>query len=308
MRIWCSAAFLTGVWLPAALAGQQAPAPCLERPAADRAYTRVRLLSLVADQGPNRAAYLIRTCGVRVPFTKELEADLREAGAEESVIAAVREVATKPAVPSPRIGDVKVNPKDGDRYVWIPPGSFSMGCSPGDSECYDDEKPAKQVTISRGFWMGETEVTQETYERVTGTNPSSFKGARLPVETLSWDQANGYCAGVGMKLPSESDWEYAARGGSLGPRYGELDAIAWYSGNSGGRTRDVRLKQANAYGLYDMLGNVWEWTASWYEEGKTKVLRGASWNGNPRYLRVSGRYRHGPAGRYVKIGFRCVGE
>src|ERR1017187_3119155 len=85
------------------------------------------------------------------------------------------------------IAPAKVNPKDGLTYVWIPPGRFQMGCSPGDSKGWSDEKPAHQVTITKCFWMGETPVTQEAWQRVMGTNPSHFKGAKLPVETVSWD-------------------------------------------------------------------------------------------------------------------------
>jgi formylglycine-generating enzyme required for sulfatase activity len=165
---------------------------------------------------------------------------------------------------SAQAGKRKVNPKDGQTYVWIPPGTFTMGCSPGDSECYDEEKPAHQVTITKGFWMGQTEMTQTAYERMIGSNPSHFKGPSLPVETISWDQARAYCAAAGMRLPTEAEWEYAARGGSPSARYGPLDDVAWYGGNSGLKTHEVAQKRPNAYGMYDMLGNVWEWTSDWY--------------------------------------------
>ena len=88
-----------------------------------------------------------------------------------------------------RPGETKVNPKDGLTYVWMPPGTFTMGCSPGDSDCDDEEKPAHQVTLTKGFWIGQTEVTEEAFQRVTGHNPSHFKGPKLPVETLKWDAA-----------------------------------------------------------------------------------------------------------------------
>lgn len=167
----------------------------------------------------------------------------------------------KPSVPQLR---VRTNPKDGLRYVWTPPGTFTMGCSPGDSERHDDEKPAHRVTITKGFWLGQTEVTQAAYQRVVGTDPSDFKGANLPVEQVSWDQAQAYCQAIGGRLPTEAEWEYAARAGSVQSRYGDIDRIAWYYGNSGGHTHEVAQKEANAWGLYDMLGNVWEWTADGY--------------------------------------------
>jgi formylglycine-generating enzyme required for sulfatase activity len=205
-------------------------------------------------------------------------------------------------------GTLKVNAKDGLKYVWIPPGSFTMGCSPGDNECYDDEKPPRHVNIAKGFWIGQTEVTQEAYQKVTGNNPSSFKGAKLPVESISWNDAQGFCQAAGMRLPTEAEWEYAARAGSTQSRYGDLAAVAWYSENSGGKTHEVAQKAANAWELYDTLGNVWEWTADWYEEGKTRALRGGSWLDLSRYARVSFRVRYVPEVRNGLIGVRCVGE
>jgi len=106
----------------------------------------------------------------------------------------------------PKPGEVKVNAKDNLPYVWIPPGTFTMGCSPGDGECYDDEKPAHQVTITKGFWIGQTEVTQEAYQRVIGANSSHFRGDRLPVESVNWNEARAYCVAAGMRLPTEAGW------------------------------------------------------------------------------------------------------
>jgi formylglycine-generating enzyme required for sulfatase activity len=201
----------------------------------------------------------------------------------------------------------RTNAKDGLKYVFIPAGEFIMGCSPGDSECFDCEQPTRRVTITTGFWMGQTPVTQEAYERVTGKNPSHFEGAQLPVETVSWREAQIYCRAVAMRLPTEAEWEYAARAGTTGSRYGDLDAIAWYADNSGGKTHHVGLKQANAFSLYDMLGNVWEWTGDDYD-AKMKVVRGGSWSVDSRDVRASDRGRTGPSYRNYNIGFRCVGE
>jgi formylglycine-generating enzyme required for sulfatase activity len=201
----------------------------------------------------------------------------------------------------------RTNAKDGLNYVFIPAGEFMMGRSPGDNECQDDEKPARKVTITTGFRMGQTPVTQEAYERVMGKNPSHFKGAQLPVETVSWEDAQIYCQAVGMRLPTESEWEHAARAGTTGSRYGDIDQIAWYRANSGSKTHEVAQKQPNAWGLYDMLGNVWEWTSDNYDE-TFKVVRGGSWYNDTGYVRVSYRNWVVPTYRYVYFGFRCVGE
>jgi formylglycine-generating enzyme required for sulfatase activity len=140
-----------------------------------------------------------------------------------------------------------------------------------------------------------------------GTEPSRFHGDQLPVESVNWRQANDYCQRIGGRLPTEQEWEFAARAGSVDARYGSLDAIAWYSANSGGTTHAVGQKQANAFGLYDMLGNVWEWTSADYAPG-TKAQRGGSWVDGDRFVRLSVRYRDRPEGFNFNLGFRCVSE
>jgi formylglycine-generating enzyme required for sulfatase activity len=289
-----------------------------------------------------RAAYLIRTCGVSAPFTPDLERELRNAGAAESIIAAVREVAPKAG---PRPGETKVNPKDGQTYVWIPPGRFTLGCSPGDDQCFDNEKRSREVSFAKGFWMGQTPVTSEAYEKYraasgiqalkTGgrNNLNAAGNPQNPAVSMTWDEARNYCSNTGMRLPTEAEWEYAARAGTTGPRYGPLDEVAWYADNSGRERIDseriaqtdrpnyqkritengngphpVRGKKPNDWNLYDMLGNVWEWTGDWYEEGKTRVLRGGSWFVSPRDVRVSFRLKAAPTDRTSNYGFRCVGE
>lgn len=213
------------------------------------------------------------------------------------------------------------NPKDGLRYVWIPPGTFQMGCSPGDEECSDPEKPSKYVTLTKGYWLGETEVTQAAYEKVTGSNPSNFKGADLPVESVNWNQAKSYCEAIGGRLPTEAEWEYAARGGNSSSRYGAVDQVGWYEDNSGKKTNPVKGKRPNSYGLFDMLGNVYEWTNDWFAEGlqggtnptgassgQYKVLRGGSWYNVTRGLRASYRLRFGASDQNDLLGFRCGWE
>ena len=213
------------------------------------------------------------------------------------------------ALKTPARGDARINPKDGLTYVFIPPGSFTMGCSPGDTECYDNEGPPKPNTqIPNGFWLSQTEVTQAAWAKVHNRfDPSNFKGDQLPVESVDWNQATAFCNAIGGRLPTEKEWEYAARAGTTGSRYDALDSVAWYYGNSEGRAHPVGAKLPNDFGLYDMLGNVWEWTSDNYDK-KTKVLRGGSWHVYTGLTRASVRVWGEPTGRYDSIGFRCVGK
>jgi formylglycine-generating enzyme required for sulfatase activity len=228
----------------------------------------------------------------------------------------------------PRQGDIWANPKDGLRYVYIPSGTFRMGCSPGDTDCRDEEKPAHTVRISKGFWMGQTPVTVAAYRKyasVTGESmPNLSKGwddDAVPMTSVSWTDTRGYCAWEGLRLPTEAEWEYASRAGVTGVRYGELDEIAWHSGNSVGHPSPVAQKRANAFMLYDMLGNVWQWTADWYKpyegdsmetdpqgppSGEDRVLRGGCWFVDSSYVRSSFRNRDRPSIRVFNVGFRCA--
>jgi formylglycine-generating enzyme required for sulfatase activity len=249
----------------------------------------------------------------------------------EAITAVVKEGAAHEAVIS-------------DGMARIPAGWFMIGCSPEDSECEDDENPSMRVYMD-SFYMDVHEVTQEEYQACVlagsceAINESacykwtgmrwgkggglnySFKGSDQPVVCVSWKQARTYCLAQRKRLPTEAEWEYAARGGTSGSRYGNLDAIAWYKGNSDDKTHPVGRLQPNAYGLYDMLGNVWEWCDGWYDkdwysrmsernpvnriEGSIRVLRGGGWNFSHKFVRVSTRYEYDPLNWDSHTGFRC---
>ncbi len=251
---------------------------------------------------------------------KSIAACVLFAAAAPSGLVAFQDKTGKAASSKP--GDVKVNPKDGLRYRWVPPGTFMSGCSKGDDDCFADEYPPRKITLTRGFWLGETEVPQSAYEKILGDNPSLFEGANLPVEQVDWDDAEYYCQQIGGRLPSEAEWEWAARGGTTGARYGDLDQIAWYWKNSEFTTHPVGQKKPNVYGLYDMLGNVVEWTHTWYtvqlsqeninptgpSVAEYKSLRGGGWWDDPELVRVSYRRRFETGDHDYNIGFRCVSE
>ena len=231
-------------------------------------------------------------------------------------------------------GDVRVNPKDGLKYVWVPPGTFMMGCAPSYPECWDEEKPVHQVTITKGFWIGQTEVTVGAFRRfAAGTgkampeaprfNPGWSNG-QMPVVNVSWYDAQAYCSWAGGRLPSEAEWEYAARAGSTKERYGPPNEVEWDSDNSGRQAHEVAQKRANGFGLYDVLGNVGEWVSDWYDEsyyqnspsrdptgsarGQLRIVRGGSWFPNAWNVRVSFRLPISPEIRGTNFGFRCGGE
>ncbi|MBM3739318.1 MAG: formylglycine-generating enzyme family protein [Acidobacteria bacterium] len=208
-------------------------------------------------------------------------------------------------IPKPQpTGVVNPRPQRADS-VWIEPGTFLMGCSPGDRECDSDERnPPVRTTIAKGFWLKKTEVTQAEFQRVMGSNPSHIKGPNRPVESVTWHEAADYCRKVGGRLPTAAEWEYAARAGTPGPTYGELDAIAWYRDNSKSGTHDVATKQPNGWGLYDMLGNVWEWVSDNYDSN-SRELRGGSWYSFSLVTRASNRSRVVPGDRNLTDGFRC---
>jgi formylglycine-generating enzyme required for sulfatase activity len=219
----------------------------------------------------------------------------------------------------------------GTECVWCPPGQFMMGSPVGEGDKFSAEVQ-HEVVLTRGFFLGETECTQGQWEAVMRGNPSGSKGSDLPVEQVSWEEAVEYCrklttkqlaerilpVGWEWRLPTEAEWEYAARAGTTGARYGELDTIAWHGGNSGCQTHPVKQKTANAWGLYDMIGNVGEWCSDWYGEyptasvtdpmgpdsGNFRVRRGGSWYVDASEARSARRSRVRPGSRDISMGFR----
>ncbi len=251
------------------------------------------------------------------------------------------------------------------QMIAVQGGTFQMGSNSGDG----DEKPVHEVRLNN-FSIGQTEVTQELWEAVMGTNPSRFKGNSLPVECVSWNDCQTFIqklnqlTGKQFRLPTEAEWEFAARGGTTTSLYNgqdiiisgknnspNLDPLAWYGGNCGrnyttsegcdvsngydisgwserqypdtkGGTHPVGKKEPNAFGLYDMLGNVWEWCQDWYgsdyysssvvnnptgpTSGSYRVYRGGSWFGNATYCRVSHRSGITPTNTFSYLGFRLA--
>ena len=334
---------------------------------------------------------------VRSPFrvqpTKDTAYKIVATGRGEAACDLNVAVAPPPAPPqtaSP--GEIWKNERDGLDYVWIPAGSFLMGCSPLPTpralpgflrkwdSCENNEKPAHTVAITKGYWLGQSEVTVGAYKRFVGSgaarmprydgryvsvrvtnldHPEPGDGVdpdgvwvdrELPMVDVTWKEANTFCGWSNGRLPTEAEWEYAARAGTVGPRYGELDQIAWYVGNTGlealdgaklwaaDRTKDkedyrkqvvdgnhnalqeVKSKAPNRWMLYDMLGNVWEWTADWLYDyrgasagdptgpinGQFRAVRGGSFEAPDNMLRVSVRRPLSPDSRQPNLGWRCV--
>ena len=210
--------------------------------------------------------------------------------------------------------------------IVVPGGTFLMGAT---SEQHDEE-PVHDVTLS-DYCIGETEVTQELWKAVMGSNPSYFKDYNLPVETVSWDDCQTFIkklnslTGANFRLPTEAEWEYAARGGNKSrfTQYAgssNINDVAWYYANSGSKTHAVKTKQPNELGLYDMSGNVWEWCQDWYgsyssssqtnptgpSSGSNRVRRGGSWNNDAKYCRSGYRFSNNPTYSDFNLGLRLA--
>lgn len=222
--------------------------------------------------------------------------------------------------PVPKPGSI-VRDQLGMELVYVPAGSFMMGSNNGPN----NEKPVHQVTIKEGFYMGRYEVTQAQWKQVMGNNPSYFKGDNLPVEQVTWGNAVIFTQKAlgnkfGYRLPTEAEWEYACRAGTTGDYAGDLTEMAWFSDNSERRTHGVGGKRPNAWGLFDMHGNVWEWCddvfhesyvgaptngSAWWTGATTdRVLRGGSWVDPAGFLRSA--FRLGNRSQTSSCGFRVV--
>ena len=230
------------------------------------------------------------------------------------------------------------DPTMGMEFVRVEGGTFQMGCGPWAGECKPNESPLHEVTVS-GFWIGKYSVTQGQWQKVMGSNPSGFKkGVNYPVETVSWDDAKQFIqklngmSGFRFRLPTEAEWEYAARSGGKAEKYAggsDVDAVAWYSSNSGKSTHPVGTKAPNGLGIYDMSGNVFQWCEDLYDEnaygkgqrdnpisnsgGSLRVLRGGSWSRDATWVRCAFRgfwepASHGLGGRLggTGLGLRLV--
>ena len=218
-----------------------------------------------------------------------------------------------------------------NNMVYVQGGTFTMGATiEQGSDTFDYEKPAHQVTVS-SFSIGKYEVTQEEWEAVMGSNPSYFKGAKRPVECVSWFDCQQFIqklnakTGKNFRLPTEAEWEFAARGGTKSclAKYAgnsSIDDVAWYKSNSGNQTHNVGQKSPNELGLYDMSGNVWEWCQDWYggyssssqsdprgySSGSSRVFRSGSWNNGAGFCSVWHRDYGSPDCSSYDLGLRLA--
>ncbi|MBU4295114.1 MAG: SUMF1/EgtB/PvdO family nonheme iron enzyme [Desulfobulbaceae bacterium] len=257
------------------------------------------------------------------PAIESSEADVTQPLMDRSRMAAQQSVA-----PGAR-AETYQDPITGMEFVWVEGGCFQMGDTFGDGDT--DEKPVHEVCVD-GFYMGKYAVTQGQWEKIMVSNPSEFKsGDDFPVENVSWDDTQEFIGklnaqtGKKYRLPTEAEWEYAARSGGKKEKYAggnNAKAVAWYEDNSRGKTHRVGTKNANGLGLHDMSGNVWEWCQDWFDKGyysssprnnpqgpssgSYRVDRGGSWRSLPGGVRAANRDRGAPDYRLNYLGFRLV--
>jgi formylglycine-generating enzyme len=220
------------------------------------------------------------------------------------------------------------------QWVRIPAGVFEMGCVPMDKDCDANEQPRHRVVLTRDMWVMATPVTVAEFRRLAGAAglllqaQPEWSGASHPVVNVAWDEASAFCRSAGGRLPTEAEWEYAARGGVQGTLYPWGDDFSHGRVNVQGYAEDgpqtvpVGKGKPNGFGLHDLVGNVWQWVADAYDEsyygrspqtdpegpdsGRFRVARGASWKPYPKLLRISNRGRYLPATRNYYTGFRCL--
>ncbi|MCW5200163.1 SUMF1/EgtB/PvdO family nonheme iron enzyme, partial [Desulfobulbus sp. F1] len=286
----------------AAPSAQPSSVPPANDEGARRAKAEAEAAKTEAEQAKTEAAEAkARAAELERKLTEIASAEMKaeeEAERRAAAVEAERKAAEEKQAAEPKQGDITVDDFTGMKLACVPGGCFNMGSPPDEENRYVGESPVHKVCLD-SFWMGQYEVTQGQWEKVMGDNPSKFKkGGNYPVENVSWKDGQEFIkklnsrSGKSYRLPTEAEWEYACRAGGSG-KYcggGDVDAVAWYSDNA---THAVGAKDANAFDLYDMSGNVWEWCADWYEEdyyasslkdnpqgpdkGESRCLRGGSY-------------------------------
>jgi formylglycine-generating enzyme required for sulfatase activity len=308
------------------------------------------LAGLTAAVGLGLVAALLWPRSANVPATPRRQLDpsggrliivVDDATAPDNTAKTAGEMKTMQILPR-TLPENAASPKSGEGWTladlklemkFIRPGTFAMG-STADEIGHLSDETQHQVTLTRGFWMGATEVTQAQWTAVIGSYSPYFHGDTLPMETVAWDDAMAFCQkltaqekaagrlppGYIYTLPTEAQWEYACRAGTTGPYAGDLDAMAWYKANSDDVTHPVGTKQPNAWGLFDMNGNVSEWCYDWsglYPDGAVadptgpatgsfRVVRGASWDDSALNCRSAVRFRRVPSYQNYDEGFRLA--
>ncbi len=332
----CATAGAVVLWV-SSLAAQK-PVRCPGSPADPGPLTEQHLTTLLTGGvGTARLQEWVRSCGLAFGVTEESVRRLRAAGAPGAFVAFL----LPPG--GGHVGDRWASPTDGQTMTWIPPGSFQMG-SPPDEAGRDDDESAHTVSIVRGFWMNQTEVTNAAYRRFLRANAAWQKGqipashadgnylvdwqgaeypegsASHPVVRVSWYAARAYCEWTGGRLPTEAEWEYGARAGTT--------AVFWWgdafdpakANIAGSLAAAGDARRRNPWGLVDVLGNVWEWTSSLekpypykVEDGREdaraegrRIARGGGYSSGPRFVRAANRMAEARERSSDLIGFRCV--
>ena len=251
-------------------------------------------------------------------------------GTNGRAVRLVHDTIVQETIPEPCLV-VKVNDTLSINMMCVEGGTFMMGAMEGDTQFYDNEKPAHEVTLTYNYYIAQTEVTQALWKAVMGNNPSTMIGDDLPVNNVLWEEADAFVkrlsqmTGYTFHLPTEAEWEFAARGGKKSKGYlyagsDDVDEVAWYANNSGGKTHAVGTKKPNELGIYDMSGNAWEWCSDWLAPysaeaqvnpigpatGEYHVYHGGGWNHGQRYARSS--HRRTTTQGYVKtaLGLRVA--
>jgi len=288
--------------------------------------------AVVAADTATTAAVVIAHAVVATDTAVTAVASVDSAVVVDTAVAAPVKKAEKPPVPPkpPKIYPISVPEIE---MVFVKGGKFKMGCSGIEEKyCLNDERPIHEIKIGN-YLMGKYPVTQKQWGSVMGISPAHFEGDDLPVEQVSWDEAQEFVKRLNAmtnkkyRLPTEAEWEYAALGGANanGERFSGhnfLDDVAWYEYNSNGQTQRVGTKQPNELGLYDMVGNVWEWVNDWYERtyykdgpvsnplgprrGSERVYRGGGFDSYEQNCRIHLRNYNRPGYRSINLGLRLA--